>query len=622
MRKFSIIIIIIICAVNFVFAQTDGEVLEFKSKIGFTGGEDKIVEHKFLENGKKLLIIGEKNLQIWDVENAKLLNSAAHQIPQFAPRGFVSTFLLLGVPRLLDWRPFLVDEGGRWLITVEKIGTNPLRSAVVRDLQNLKQIAVLDLPSVSTEYVSFDENKNEILTFGVTDKTGAFASWDKDKFTAKEAVSIREYKWHQKIRNDEKMIVGSGDTKVTWSALGLNGKQGDVLTLRDAKTGATEREYTAKNLKPETAYQETTISADEKFLISKRDDRVFVWEIDGSGGQPKFEISNPNPKGSFSFKEIIDRKYIIVKIDEQLRIYDIRGNGAPRLEVLQQNPKEDIDFVQIFGDRFAVVEVDSKLRLYDMRANNMPLLEIASDNPKDTVEFQGVTEDGKYIVVRDDRKVSVFEVSGGEKPVYEIIRQSEKERFPAVKFLNEKNLLMVTRVNRAEKKEPKTEFYDIASGKLVFDAAFEAGYDLKFTRDGKYLYETELGSFSVWNVAARRFYALGLETYTPSYTYDANNPNYLADSPRNTEYVAFSPDYRYILRYDGDVTAVFETETGKQLQTIFNPEKVKYDKQNRIKKSGLGKAGWVWTSNGKYVYAFDSSGIFSSKTVSFWEVKK
>src|SRR5829696_5049109 len=120
MKKFSIILIII-CAVNFVFAQTGGEVLEFKSKIGFTNGEDKIIEHRFLENGKKVLIIGQKNLQIWDVENAKLLNSVPHQLPQFAPRGFVSTYLLLGLPQLLDWRPLVVDKNGKWIITSEKI---------------------------------------------------------------------------------------------------------------------------------------------------------------------------------------------------------------------------------------------------------------------------------------------------------------------------------------------------------------------------------------------------------------------------------------------------------------------------------------------------------------------
>jgi hypothetical protein len=619
MKKFSVILIMIF-AVGFVFAGADDEVLEFKSKIGFTNVDDKIIEYRFLENDKKLLIIGEKNLQVWDVENARLLNSVPHQLPQFASRGFVSEYLLLGLPRLLDWRPFLVDEGGKWIITAEKIGTNPLRSAVVRDLQSLKQIAVLDLPNVSTDYVSFDENKNEILTFGITDKNGAFASWDKDKFTVKEVISIREYKWHQKIRNDEKMIVGSGDTKVVWTGLGLNIKQGDTLTLRNAKTGAIEKEYTAKNLKPETSFQETTISADEKFLISKRNDRIFVWEIDGDAA-PKFEISNPNPKGNFSFKGIYDRKFIVVKIDEQLRVYDIEGNGAPMLEVLQQNPKEDLDFVRILSGRFVVVNVDARLRVYDTQGGKAPKLEVVSDNPKDSVEFRGATENGKYIAVSDDRKVSVFEVSGGGKPIYEIVRQSEKERFPTVQFLNARNLLVVARVNRSEKKEPKTEFYDIPTGKLIFDAAFEAAYDMKFTPDGKYIYQTELGAFSVWNIADRRFFSIALATYTPPTNYDSTNVQYVTDSPRNTEYAVFSPDYRYILRHGDDVTAIFETETGKQLQVIFDPEKVKYDKQNKIKKSGLGSAGWI--NNGKYVYALEPGGIFrNSKTISFWEVKK
>lgn len=614
--KKILIVLIIVFAFNFASAQTGGEVLEFKAKIGFTGGEDKIVDYKFFENDRRLLIIGEKNLQIWDAENFKLLNAVPHQIPQFAPRGFVSTYLLLGVPRLLDWRPFIVDEGGKWMITVEKTGANPLRSAVVRDLQTLKQIAQMDLPDVSTDYVSFDERKNEILSFGIADKNAAFARWDKDKFTAKEVVSIRDYKWHQKIRDGEKMIVGSGDSKVLWSLLNI--KQGDTLTLRDVKTGAIEREYTAKNLKPETAFQKTTVSSDEKLLISERNDRIFVWEIDGDG-QPKFEISQPNPKGSFSFKEIIDRKFIVVKIDEQLRIYDIEGNGAPKLDVAPQNPKEDLDFRQIIGDRFVVVEADNKLRVYDTQGGKTLRFEIVSDDPKDSVDYRGSTKDGKYIAVSDDRKVSVFEVSGDGKPVYEIVRSSEKERFPTIQFQDNRNLLAVARVNRSEKKQPRTEFYDIGSGKLVIDALFEANSEMRYTPDGKYIYQTELGSFSVWNIPARRFFAIELATYTPPTDY-SSTPNYLQESPYNTEYVEFSPDYRYILRYGDDVTAVFETETGRELQAIFDAEKVKYDKQNRVKKSGLGKAGWI--NNGKYVYALRKENLFTnSRTISFWQLK-
>ncbi len=614
--KKILVILTMIFAVSFVFAANGAEVLEFKGKIGFTNAEDKILAHQFLENGKKVLIIGEKNLQLWDVENNKLLNAVSHQIPQFAPRGFVSTYLLLGIPKFLDWRSFIVDKDGKWMITSEKVGTNELRSAVVRDLKDLKVIAVLDLPNVSSEYISFDENKNEILTFGVTEKTGAFARWDTEKFAQKEVFSIKEYKWHQKIRGGEKMLVGSGDTKILWTAIT---KEGDNLTLRDVKNGAIEKEFTAKNLKPETSFQDTTVSSDEKYLISHRNDRVFVWEIDGDG-QPKFEVSNPNLKGDFSFKQIIDRKFIVVKVDEQLRIYDIEGNGQPKIAVSPQNAKEDLSFLQIIKERFVVVKAENKIRVYDTNGANTLKFEIASENPKDTMEYRGATKDGKFMAVCDDQKVLVLEVSGNGKPLYEIVRQSEKERFPAIRFFDDKNLLAVARVNRSEKKEPRTEFYDISSGKLVFDAAFQVSYGSEFTPDDKYIYQKGIGAFSVWNVAAKKYYAVPLETYTES-NYDYGTMQTTSGETYNSEDAEFSPDFRYILRHGDDVTAVFDTETGKQLQVIFDAQKVKYDKQNQIKKSGLGDAGWL--NGGKYVYAFDSSKFLGiSKTISFWEVKK
>lgn len=616
MRRISLILLVFLAATRCVFADDDDAILHFKAKIGFMNGEDKIVEYKFIDKDKKLVIIGEKVLQIWDVENARMLSSAAHRIPQFAPRGFVSTYLLLGVPRLLDWRSFLIDADGKWIITIEKTDTRSLSSAVVRDLRTLRQIAVLDLPNVATDYVSFDDARGEIRTFGITDKNAAFGAWNPNGFALKESVSIKEYKWRQTIRADAKMIVGTGDTKTSWS--GFGDKQGDRLTLRDAKTGAVEREFAAPNLQPESAYQTTTVSADEKFLISKRDERIFVWDIDG-GGAPAFEISNPKPKGNLSLKEICDGKFIVVKIDDELRVYDVAGGGVPLLAISKQNPKEDLDFARIIGGRFVVVEAGDKIRLYDVRNGQTLKLEIASDNPKDSVHFYGATTDGKFFVVRDDRKISVFETAGGAQPIYEIVRRSEKERFPTVKFIEDKNLLAVARVNRSEKKPPTTEFYDAPTGKILFDASFEAGYDMKFTPGGKYIYQTELGAFSVWNVAARKFFALALETYTPSS--DPNTIEYLTESPRNTESVDFSPDFRYILRHGGNVTAVFETETGRHLQTIFNPDKVKYDKRSQIKKSGLGYAAWI--NDGKYVFALDAGNFFGgSKTISLWEVKK
>jgi WD40 repeat protein len=510
MKKF-LAVLTLIFVVATVVAAADTDVLEFKSKIGFTNGEDKIVDYHFLENDRKMLIIGEKSFQLWDVENAKLLNAAPHQIPQFAPGGFISTYLLLGLPKLLKWRSYVIDPAGKWIITSEKVGTNPFCSAVVRDLQTLKQIAVITTPNISTDYIAYDDNWGEILTFGVTDKTGAFAIWDADDFKIKRLVQINEYKWHQTIRNLEKMVVGSGDTKVLWH--GPNTKQGDQLTLRDIKTGAVEREYTAPNLKPETAFQETFVNADEDRLISIRNNRIFVWDIDGNG-QPRFEISNPNPKGEFSVKDIVDGRLIVVKIDGQLRIYDIEGNGTPMFELTPQNPKEDLGFLNIINERFVVIRADSKLRIYDTQNGTKLKYEIASSNPKDTTEWRDLNVNGRFIAIADDRRAAVYEVAGDGKPLFEIARNNEKERFPTVKFLDYKNLLAVARVNRSEKKEPRTEFYDLTTGKMAFDAAFEAGYGMSFTPDGKYIFQTGLGSFELWNIAARKMLHIKLDYFS------------------------------------------------------------------------------------------------------------
>lgn len=614
MRIVNLILILLISCV-FVFAAGGAEVLEFKGKIGFTNGEDKIVAHEFLENGSKVLIIGEKNLQLWDVENAKLLNSVSHDFSQFAPRGFVSTYLLLGIPRVLDWKPFVVEPHGEWIITVEKLGANEANSAVVRDLQTLKQLAVLDLPNISTDYVAYDEQKNEIMTFGIDDFDAAFAGWHESDFSRKDLVSVKEYKWHQMIQDDKKILVGSGDTKFSWSAIA--DKQGDTLTLRDVKTGEVEKQFTAGNLKPNTTFQDTTVSADEKFLISKRDNRIFVWEID-SGGKPKFEILSPNPKNDFDLKKIIGQKFIVGKIDEQIRIYDVAGNGEPLFVLAPQNPKENMSFQQFVNGRFVIIKADNKIRVYDTQDKMTLKYELASDNPKDTMRFYGATKDGKHIVVADDRKVSVYELTGGEKPLYEIVRDSDSERFPGIFFVEDKNLLAIARVNNKEKKAPRTEFYEIKTGKIKYTAPFAANSGARFTPDGRYFYEQNIGSFYVWNIATNKFYTISLETATEQ-NYDATTMQSTSGDTRNTEYVNFSPDYRYILRYGDDVTAIFDAETGEQVQTLFDAEKVKYDKKNQVKKSGLGEAGWL---NNKYVYAFEPMRLFGSqRTISFWQVK-
>ncbi len=574
--KKVLVILTLIFAVNIAFAFAEGEPLEFKAKVGFIQSEDKIVEHKFLDGGKKLLIIGRKNLQVWDVETAKLINSAPHKIAQFAPKGFVSNYLLLGLPEILSWRSYVVEPSGKWIVTIEKTGDDKPKVAIVRDLQTVKQIATLELPNnISVDYITFDERKNEIVTFGQTDNNAAFANWDVENFKLKRVIPIEFYKWHQFIRGEEKMIVGAGDTKMAWTV--ATGKQGATLSLRDVKTGAIEKEFTAPNLEPKTTYLHATVSADEKYLMAKRNDRIIVWEI--------------------------------------------AGNGAPKYEIAKSDPKENFDFVRVIGGKIIVVAVGEKLRFYEFGGSGAPKFELAAEKAGDTVEVLTATNDGRFFVVGEDTKISVFETAGGGKPLYEIRKDSEKERFSTVNFTDVGNYLVVGRTNRSEKKPERTEFYDVESGKLAFDIPMVVSSDMRFTRDRKFLLTELLGATSVWNFSEKRAFHIPLEVDQPSMTTDSLQYGTTTAEPYNSEYTALSPNEKFILRYGEKIVSVFDIETGKEVQVIFDPQKVKYDKQNKIKKSGYTEAGW--TEDGKYLYAFSQSGFFYEyDTISLWRVSK
>lgn len=561
--KFAGLILFLFLFSHSFFASNNSEVLKYNAKIGFTNGEDSISAHNFFDGGRKILLIGGKNLQIWDVESAKLLHSVQHQIPQFEHRGFLSKYILLDLPRLLDWRPFIVDPNGKWLITAEEVGESKLRSAVVRDLRDLKQIAVLDLPSgVSTEYLSFDKAKNEINAFGRTNDTGAFAVWGKDDFRLKRSFSVTEYKWHQYIRDNEKLLIGSGESKNFWA---LYVKRGYSLTLRDAKTGAVEKEFTAPNLKPKSSFDETSVSGDEKFLAAESHDRIFVWEIAG-GGSPRFEISSPEEKEDVALKGVLGERFLAASIGKKFAVYDLAGDGKPR-------------FI------------------------------LASDTPNDSVKLLDKTKDGNFIAVADDNKISVLETEGAGKPLYEIKRDSEKERFTLIKFLEEKNYFLVGRVNRSEKKPERTEIYDIESGRLQFTIPAGFSQNVRFTPDEKLLYDEELGSTRIWNLASKKFLHIPITTYITS-SDDMNNMT----SEYNIEQTSLSPDGKFVLKYGGDIVSVFDLETGKELQKLSDPDHVKYYKKtNNIKKSGLRDAGW--SDDGRFIYALGENW----KTVNFWK---
>jgi hypothetical protein len=209
----------------------------------------------------------------------------------------------------------------------------------------------------------------------------------------------------------------------------------------------------------------------------------------------------------------------------------------------------------------------------------------------------------------------VLKMDGKGEPVFTVSRQSISERLYNANFIDDGKYLSVARVNRKEKKPDRTELYDPATGKVLFDIPAGIGSKPNFTADKRYLYSTALGSATFWDFAERRAFRISLQTYTPSSTnHDGTTTN---DSPVNVQWVELSPDERYILRYGYDTVTVFDIATGNEVQSIFDSAKVKYNKWNKVKQSGLSTAGWA--AGGRVVYAFDQGGFFGKRrAVSFW----
>ncbi len=105
---------------------------------------------------------------------------------------------------------------------------------------------------------------------------------------------------------------------------------------------------------------------------------------------------------------------------------------------------------------------------------------------------------------------------------------------------------------------------------------------------------------------------VSLEVYKTDYHPD----DIVKTEPYNIEHTSLSPDGKLILKYGDDVVSVYDIETGKEIQKLFDAERVKYNKKNEIKKSGLDNVFWSEDSTG--VYALDEK----SRTISFWKMSK
>lgn len=558
--KLSTVIIFLLSLVVSAEAQTPTVPdLEADLWLGFTQNEDSIVEHEFINNGREILLIGNNILRLYEVETGKEIYSVPHDIQRFSKGSWFNL-------NLVKWLPYIVESEGKWLASAERVGDRKIRSVVVRNLADAKTIAVMEFPDVAMDIITFDEQKKEISTFGTTDKKTMIAKWSAVDFKLISSVAVEDHKWHQYINDGKKMLVGSGDTRFSRSII----KQGETLALYDIGRGEVEKNFTATDLKPRTAFTETVVSSDEKYLISRRDDRYFVWEIEGDGS-PKYELKAPSTGTSF-------------------------------------------DLVKLAANKYGIFKHGKNLVVLDISKSDKPIQELRSETPKDSVALRGFTEDGEILLIDDDVSVSLVKTNGDRKPFLKVLRDSPNERFYPISYSQELKLFAIGRNNRKDKKEFRTELYDL-DGKLTDTIGIGISDLTKISPDGNKYFNEGIGFTNIWNVRDRRSIFIPLKV-APHVQDQTATVFFRPMGPQNIEKTAISPNFDKFIKYGDDLTTLYDMNSGEEINQLLLKANAKYTKEGKVKKSGLGNAGWV--GDGSLAFALSSK----RNMIGFWKIKK
>lgn len=541
-------------------SQPKKDFVKFKAKIGFVNNEDRVKSFQYSEDGKEIIILGFKTIQVWDVKSGKLISSVPYSVQEYPVFGKLAAVLTFGLSTTVKMEKFENAPEADYFVAVE--GEKDNRQVVVRQIETGRQLATLQLP-LPTNSISFE--KTLIVTRGEKDDKAQLGIWDNVDFHAKGVLPVDEYKWHHFLKNEEKILIGSGYTKVSYFG---DEKLGNKFEIRDVKTGKVEKEFTAPDVKSEDYYHEIVFTPDEKFMMAERDKRLFVWEIDGQDS-PKYIIASELPKGDADLEKVINQQYIVAKVDKKLRVYDFGGDGRPKHEFV-------------------------------------------SSDPKKTPEFLGNSEDGKYFAVKADGKMSFYEMDGNGQPFGEVSlldKEGNATRCIAGDYCIVKN-------KRQKGEKHRSYFYNIKTGKVDFEVPFEFGWGVKFTPSKNYLYEENTGSVFVWDIRGNRSFSIYLDTDTT--TCGSHEPN-CTTRTYNTESILLSPNEKFFVKYGDGETTIYDAETGNESQSIFDPRGVTYKKNGKIKYSGFATV--EISKDGANLLTFDS-GKWSGRlqTVTIWDL--
>lgn len=298
--------------------QTDGR-FQLKGKFDFENPNERIFAFDLFDEGKKLRLVGPNNVQIWDVENNKVLDARRHNIENLSTETFggISPDKSKLVVKGFETKSEIKDA--------PKIKT----PAKIYDIETGKLLLVLDKPEKLVQSAEWSKNGKTLKTVGSYKNETEVCFWDGETLEFRSCAVINDLTWSYLSEDGESFFTTSVPEKKGFLGIPFVNGMANVINVWNTRTAKNERNLSVGDANFHTYTFKMMPSPDGKYLalVSKNKEtdtehRVMVWQIAG-GDQPKYTIkASPKIRESMlSYSP--DGKFFALDAGKTVQVYEM-----------------------------------------------------------------------------------------------------------------------------------------------------------------------------------------------------------------------------------------------------------------------------------------------------------
>ncbi len=325
--KFSRTLFLLALFAGISFAQSESEILRFKSRIVFNDAKETLVAQKIFDDDQRVVFVGVKTIQFWDLISGTLLASHPHEIPRLDKVDAALAFSP-------DASKVIALDSFTWrLIRKEK-----KVMATVYDLRTGKLITKLERPDESIREAEWSEDGATLVTYNggsVNDKRTEVCFWNGDDFKFRGSVLLKGYVYYKKLLRDGKVFLAQTDNSDSYQFVY---GAADYLTAWDTRTAQPIQTFSSGG--DRQGYPLVgNLTESEKYAAMSAGSyvrqRVSVWRV-GGGESPIYEIFPQKKDGSIDLLGIADDYFFLY----QNKTIEMRDAADGNLKLSIPNQKK------------------------------------------------------------------------------------------------------------------------------------------------------------------------------------------------------------------------------------------------------------------------------------------